>query len=120
MDLQLTGKVALGDNPLTAAELETLATLKAPLVKLRGQWVQLNAEEIQAALAFWKKKSGARATAREVVQMALGAGNAPGGMAFEGVKAAGWIGDLLAQLEGRAAFAERPVSDEFHGTLRPY
>jgi SNF2 family DNA or RNA helicase len=113
-------EVALGPDQLTAAELETLARLKAPLVKLRGQWVQLNADEIQAALAFWKKKSANRTTAREVVQMALGAGHAPGGMAFEGVTATGWIGDLLAQLEGRMLFAERPVPDSFHGKLRPY
>jgi SNF2 family DNA or RNA helicase len=113
-------EVALGDDRLTAAELETLARLKAPLVKLRGQWVQLNAEEIQATLAFWKKRSATRVTAREVVQMALGAGQAPGGMAFEGVTATGWMGDLLAQLEGRAAFSTRPVPDSFQGTLRPY
>jgi SNF2 family DNA or RNA helicase len=113
-------EVALGSDRLTAAELETLALLKAPLVRLRGQWVQLNADEIQAALDFWKKKTATQATAREVVQMALGAGHAPGGMEFEGVTATGWIGDLLAQLEGRASFAEWPVPDSFHGTLRPY
>jgi SNF2 family DNA or RNA helicase len=113
-------EVAIGSDRLTAAELEALARLKAPLVKLRGQWVQLNAEEIQAALDFWKKKTATRATAREVIQMALGAGHAPGGIEFEGVAATGWIGDLLAQMEGRASFAERQVPASFHGTLRPY
>ena len=43
-------KVALGDNVLTEAELELLARLKSPLVQIRGQWVQVSAEEIQAAL----------------------------------------------------------------------
>jgi SNF2 family DNA or RNA helicase len=113
-------EVALGSDRLTAADLETLARLNAPLVRMRGQWVQLNAEEIQAALDFWKKKTATQATAREVVEMALGAGQAPGGMAFEGVTATGWIGDLLAQLEGRASFAERTAPDSFHGVLRPY
>jgi SNF2 family DNA or RNA helicase len=118
--VQFDWEVALGGNKLTAAELETLAGIKEPLVRLRGQWVQLNAEEIQAALAFWKKKSANQATVREVIQMALGAGNAPGGMAFEGVTATGWVDDLLAQLRGRDSFEEMPVSDAFHGTLRPY
>jgi hypothetical protein len=113
-------EVALGSDRLTASELEALVRLKAPLVRLRGQWVQLNAEEIQAALDFWKKRTATRATAREVIQMALGAGSAPGGMPFEGVTATGWIGDLLAQMEGRASFAEREVPGSFHGTLRPY
>jgi SNF2 family DNA or RNA helicase len=118
--VQFDWEIALGDNKLTAAELETLASLKAPLVKLRGQWVQLNAEEIQAALAFWKRKSASRTTVREVVQMALGAGNATGGIAVEGVTATGWVDELLAHLEGRAAFEERSVPETFCGTLRPY
>jgi len=54
-------QVALGDQTLTLAELETLAKLKAPLVKVRGQWVQLTAEEIQAALDYWKKKGTGQA-----------------------------------------------------------
>jgi hypothetical protein len=65
-------QVALGDQTLTLAELETLAKLKAPLVKVRGQWVQLTAEEIQPALDYWKKKGTGQANVRELVQMALG------------------------------------------------
>src|SRR5262249_33276239 len=48
-------QVALGEHTLTLRELELLARLKSPLVKVRGQWVQVSAEEIQAALDFWKQ-----------------------------------------------------------------
>jgi SNF2 family DNA or RNA helicase len=113
-------QVALGDQTLTLQELETLAKLKAPLVKVRGQWVQLTAEEIQAALDFWKNKASGRASVRDLVQMALGGVKAPGGMAFGGVTATGWIADFLAQLEGRSAFEELPPPEVFQGTLRPY
>jgi len=114
-------EVALGDERLSLEELEMLARLKSPLVKVRGQWVELNAEEIQAALDFWRKGATGRARARDLVQMALGANTAvPGGIAFAGVTATGWIGDLLKQLEGREGFAETPVPDGFAGTLRPY
>ncbi len=118
--LDVNWEVALGDQPLSRQELETLARLKAPLVKVRGQWVQLNAEEIQAALDFWKKKGDRQATMREVVQMALGSAHIPGGLDFAGVTATGWVNDLLAQLDGRAAFEELPAPDGFQGTLRPY
>jgi SNF2 family DNA or RNA helicase len=113
-------EIALGDQTLSLKELEALAKLKAPLVKIRGQWVLLNADEIQAAIDFWKKKASGKATVRELVRMSLGAGNAPGGIKFEGVTATGWIGDLLAQLDGRNAFAELPVPAAVHATLRPY
>ena len=50
-------EVALAGKKLSLRELEDLAKLKAPLVKVRGQWVEMNAEEIQAAIQFWKKKA---------------------------------------------------------------
>jgi SNF2 family DNA or RNA helicase len=119
--VQFDWEVALGDERLTLSELEMLARLKSPLVRVRGQWVELNAEEIQAALDFWKRGASGRARVRDLVQMALG-GNAavPGGIAFAGVEAKGWIGDLLAQLEEGKGYAETPVPDGFSGTLRPY
>ncbi|MBV9125198.1 MAG: DEAD/DEAH box helicase [Planctomycetes bacterium] len=118
--LQFNWEVALGDQTLSLQELETLARLKAPLVKVRGQWVQVNAEEIQAALAFWRKKAEGQATVRELVQVALGGAGEVEGIPFEGVQATGWLADFLAQLEGRAAFEEVPVAEGFRGTLRPY
>ena len=118
--IQFDWEVALGDQTLSLKELEALARLKEPLVKMRGQWVELNAEEIQAALDFWKKKSGGKATLRDVAQMAMGKADVPGGLSFEGVTAEGWIADWLAQLDGRRALEELDVPAEFHGTLRPY
>ncbi len=118
--VQFNWEMALGDEALTYAELEALAQLKAPLVKVRGQWVQLNADEIAAALDFWKKHPQGETTVRELVQMSLGAGDKAGGVNVSGVNADGWIADFLAQLNGNAAFAEQAVPDEFNGTLRPY
>jgi SNF2 family DNA or RNA helicase len=118
--IRFNWEVALGDETLSLSELQLLARLKAPLVKVRGQWVQLNAEEIQAALKVWKRKTGNELTVRALVRMALGAGTAPGGMPFVGVTATGWIADLLAQLNGRVAFEELPQPETFRGTLRPY
>ena len=117
---QFRWQVALGDEILSYEELQVLAKLKQPLVQVRGQWVQMSAEEIQAALDFWKKKATNKATVREVVRMALGVGNTPGDIAFAGVSATGWIADLLAQLEGHVSFAEFSSPEGFQGTLRPY
>ncbi len=87
--VQFDWKVALGDEVLTLEELRRLAQLKVPLVKVRGQWVQVHAEEIQALLALMERRASGEATLREVVQMALGAGKAPGGLPFGGVRADG-------------------------------
>jgi len=113
-------EVALGDERLSPEELEALARLKAPLVQVRGQWVQVSAQEIQAALAFWQKKGAETLTARQVVQMAMGATDAVGGVPLAGVEATGWIGDVLRQVDGSAAIEELAVPKGFVGTLRPY
>ncbi|MBV8555729.1 MAG: DEAD/DEAH box helicase [Planctomycetaceae bacterium] len=118
--LNFKWEVALGDQKLTRSELEALARLKTPLVQVRGQWVQLSAEEIQAALAFWKAKGESAITARQAVFMALGVAKPPGGLAFEGVEATGWLAELLDQLQGGAAFEALDAPRGFHGTLRPY
>jgi SNF2 family DNA or RNA helicase len=118
--LQFQWEVALGDQTLTLSELETLARLKAPLVKVRGQWVQLSAEEIQTAIDFWRAKGDTRIAARQMIRMALGEARGPGGLPFEGVHAEGWIGELLDQLRGAHGFAMLEPAEGFHGTLRPY
>ncbi len=113
-------EVALGDQVLSQEELETLAAMKAPLVRVRGQWVAMNAEEIKTALAFWKGKGETRMKARDLVSLSLGAAGTVAGMEFRGVEAGGWIGELLDRLGGESRFEELAPPDGFRGTLRPY
>ena len=118
--VQFDWKVALGDEPISVKELEALARLKVPLVKVRGQWVQVDAAEIQTALDFWRNNATGKARVREIVQMALGAEKTPGPLHFEGVAASGWIDALLKQLEGRSKLELIAPPAGFCGRLRPY
>ena len=113
-------EIALGDRVLTAKELQALAKLKAPLVKVRGQWVEVNDAEIRAALDFWKKNPHGEASLLEVVKLAVGASEEAGGLDFKGVNADGWIEELISRLKDKAGFEELPAPDGFSGTLRPY
>jgi len=113
-------QAALGEQTLTQKELEALAKLKLPLVKVRGQWVQLSPEEIQAAIEFWKKQARNEGTVRDLVRLALGADTLPEGVRLSDVEGEGAVGELLRQLEGKEAFAEEVVPATFHGELRPY
>lgn len=113
-------EVALGDRELTLAELQALAKLKAPLVKVRGQWVEVNETEIQAALEFWKKNPHGQASLRDVLRLALGASEEMKGFEFEGLKTTGWLEELIKQLTEKAEFEELQPPVNFSGTLRPY
>jgi len=118
--VQFDWQVSLGDEKLTLEELEALAALKAPLVKVRGQWVQMNADEIQAAINLWKSRPQETATAGEIVRLALGAEQPEGGIPFDGVDATGWLADVLAQLGDHSRMEELPAPNGFNGELRPY
>ena len=118
--VQFDWEVALGGQKLTLRELEALARMKAPLVRVRGQWVEMNSQEIQAAIDFWEKKGTEEASVRDIIQMAIGVKDAPQGFDFNGVRATGWIGKLLKQLDGQAEFKELASPRGFSGTLRPY
>src|SRR5665647_2853194 len=113
-------EIALGDRVLTVKELQALAKLKAPLVKIRGQWVEVNDAEIRAALEFWKKNPHGEASLRDVIKLAVGASEKAGGLDFEGLNATGWIGELISHLKDKAGFEELPAPNGFSGTLRPY
>src|SRR5262249_45656261 len=47
--------VALGDEKLTAAEVRQLMASAGGLVRLRGQWVELDRERLREALDHWER-----------------------------------------------------------------
>ena len=80
-------------------EVEALAKMKAPLVRLRGQWIALSSSEIQKAFRFWQSRDGHQSTLRDIVRMQIGT-PAGGGPELDGVEATGQLSDLLGQLSG--------------------
>jgi len=47
--------IALGDEPLSNAELKKLMAAADGLAFIKGQWVEVNQEKLSEALAHWKK-----------------------------------------------------------------
>ncbi len=111
--------LALGDEPLTESELEELARLKAPLVRLRGQWVELDQERVSAGLRMMRESTAGQTTAGDVLAIALGTRDAGEGLPPAGVEANGWLGELL---DGGAErrLAPVPAPEGFAANLRPY
>jgi superfamily II DNA or RNA helicase len=118
--LRFDWEITLGKTAITAAELQRLAQLKVPLVRIRGQWVQVSAEQIEAAVALARRKAGRTMPLRDVIRMALGAAGGGSDLEFAGVRADGWAGQVLAQLEGRVRLQALNPPAGLAGTLRPY
>jgi SNF2 family DNA or RNA helicase len=109
--------VAVGDDALDPAELAELARLKVPLVRLRGQWVELDDRHLKAALRFLERNPAGTMSAADALLAGLSgpADEVP----LVGVDADGWLGDLLS---GQADRRLRPMTTPagFTGQLRPY
>jgi SNF2 family DNA or RNA helicase len=109
--------LAVGDQVLSAAELDELAAMKVPLVRLRGQWVELDEQHLKAALKFLERGRSGTMTAAEA--LAASVSGAAGEVPLTAVDADGWLGDLLSgQADQRLAPLTTPES--FRGELRPY
>jgi SNF2 family DNA or RNA helicase len=119
--LAVRWEVAVGDTTLSRAELQALAAAKAPLVRVRGQWVQVTADDRAHALALATRRDGEPLRAADLVRLALGASSrGPVGLEFGGVDAEGWFDDLLGRLQGRVPLEPIDTPPAFRGTLRPY
>lgn len=110
-------EVALGDRSLSARELREMARLKEPLVRVRGQWVELRPDDIEAALGLLKASPAEPMTAVDVLRIGLGLMPSASGLPIVDVEADGWLGELLAT---DRKLEPVPAPPEFRGTLRPY
>jgi superfamily II DNA or RNA helicase len=115
-------EAALGEERLTRAELKSLARLKAPLVRVRGRWVELRPDEVEKLTAFLVsgRSPGRRAmTVAEVLRAAAGMDQVAEGVPVLGVEADGVLGALLrGELEDHLDVRDTPPG--FSGELRPY
>jgi len=111
---------SLGGETLSWQELQQLAKLKAPLVRLRGQWTMINQDEIQQALTFLQKQQQQSTTVRDLIAMALGSEKMLGGLPVDAVTTDDWLEQLLAVLTGDEEIDMLPSPLQFYGALRPY
>jgi SNF2 family DNA or RNA helicase len=110
--------LAVGDEAITEEELAELARLKAPLVRLRGQWVELDEQQLQAAIDFLRRPRTGTMTAAQAVQAAIHAG-ASEGLPLAEVDADGPLADLLSGQADRR-LEPLPTPGGFNGELRPF
>lgn len=114
-------QLSVGDTTLTKEEFDALVALKSPLVQIRGQWVQLDPEQIEAAIRFWEKQDlEDEVGIQEALQMGLGAAETAGGLPVEGVDFEGWLREWMNRLTGGEKLQELPQPQGLQATLRPY
>jgi non-specific serine/threonine protein kinase len=129
--LDFSVAVALGDETLTAAEVRELMAASGGLVRLRGQWVELDRERLREVLSHWERvrreAEQGGLSFLEGMRLLAGAGRSDGEAtalaAAEGwsrVEAGAWLARTLEGLRGPDGLAAADPGTDLRGTLRPY
>jgi non-specific serine/threonine protein kinase len=129
--LDFSVAVALGDERLTAAEVRELLASSGGLVRLRGQWVELDRERLRQVLDHWERVrrdaeqgglsflegmrllAGAGGTDAEAAALAAAEG-------WSRVEAGAWLARTLQGLRGPDGLGVADPGADLRGTLRPY
>jgi len=115
-------QLSIGDTALTREEFDALVALKSPLVQIRGQWVQLDPDQIEAAIQFWKKQKtlDGEVSLHEAMQLGLGGEESHNGLPVDGVEMDEWLQNWLDTLQGDEKLELLPPPEGLDATLRPY
>jgi SNF2 family DNA or RNA helicase len=119
--VQYEWRLSIGATELTEAEFQALARLKSPLVQIRGQWVSLDAEQVEAAIKFWEKQQlEGDLSLVEAMRLGLGGETSVGGLPVDAVDCEGWLQEWLDRLAGTDKLEELPPPSGLIAELRPY
>jgi SNF2 family DNA or RNA helicase len=114
-------EMSLGETVLTEEEFRALVALKSPLVQIRGQWVQLDAEQVEAAIRFWEKhQTEGEMGLLQAMQMGLGGQTDQDGLSVDEVIPEGWLAEWLERLKQADRLEQLPQPALLNGQLRPY
>ncbi len=114
-------EIALGDETLTREEFERLAALKKPLVQVRGRWVMLQPDQVEAAIAFWEKHRHLHQLQLDkALSLVLSSQETMDGLPLSEIETDSSLAELVAQLNRHEALQLLPPPRGLVGTLRPY
>jgi len=132
--LDFSVETTLDGQPLTPAEWQSLLQSADGLALVRGQWVEVDSEKLQDALAHWKKvESMSRQDGLTFFEgMRLISGFQPGAAdgaegpasgeerEWSGIQAGEWLDQVLAELRDPARSSKEVSITGLQAHLRPY
>lgn len=119
--LNFEWKLAIGGQTLSKAEFDRLVKLNSPLVEINGEWVELRAQDIKTAQAFFAaRKDKLTLSLEDALRLATGDTQVIEKLPVVSFEATGAIQELMATLTNNTAIAPMPAPASFQGSLRPY
>jgi len=108
-------ELAIGDEIVSAKEWEQLVNAKAPLVKFRGEWIELDRDKMQEMLTFWQQQ-GQGTSAMSLIDLMKLTATDPD---WE-VDRNSTLSEMLSKLQDKQQFEPIENPPQLNGTLREY
>ncbi len=112
-------ELMLGSQALDRDEFARLAALKQPLVQLRGQWVLLDPDQVEAGIRFFDQMNG-QVRLDAALRLGLDDAESVHGIPLQDVRADGWLKTLMETLKDPEKISTLTVPEALHAHLRPY
>lgn len=108
-------ELAIGDETISVKEWEQLIATKSPLVKFRGEWMELDPDKMQEMLTFWQQHGQEKTEMSLMDFMKLSASDPDLDVDHDSTLAA-----MMAKLQDKQQFELIDNPPQLNGTLREY
>ena len=108
-------ELAIGDEIISEKEWEQLVNAKSPLVKFRGEWIELDLDKMQEMLTFWQKQ-GQGTSEMSLIDLMHRTATDPD---WE-IDRDSSLAEMLAKLQDKQQFEPIENPPQLNGTLREY
>jgi SNF2 family DNA or RNA helicase len=117
--LDFSWNIAFGDRELSRQEFQEIISKRSPLVRIEGQWVELDPDQVNATLNFLDEQDQrGKLTFIEALHLGLGLEERTQTFPIVGFSAKGWIQQFLDSDNSYLKIDHEP--EGFLGELRPY
>jgi SNF2 family DNA or RNA helicase len=119
--LNFEWQLAIGGQTISQKEFNRLVALDSPLVKINGEWVELRAQDIKTAQAFFASRKEQMALSLEdALRLSTGDTQVIEKLPVVSFDASGALHELIGALTNNQAIEPLPTPVNFQGQLRPY
>ncbi|MEI6429818.1 MAG: DEAD/DEAH box helicase [Pseudanabaena sp. ELA607] len=108
-------ELAIGDESISTKEWEQLVNAKTPLVKFRGEWIELDRDKMQEMLTFWQQQGQGTSAMSLIDLMKLTATDPDWEVDRNSV-----LAEMLTKLQDKQQFEPIENPPQLNGTLREY
>ncbi|MEE3718146.1 DEAD/DEAH box helicase [Tumidithrix elongata RA019] len=108
-------ELAIGDETISAKEWEQLVNAKSPLVKFRGEWMELDRDKMQEMLTFWQQHGQEKPEMSLIDFMKLTASDPDLDVDRDST-----LAEMMAKLQDKQQFEPVENPPQLNGTLREY